>query len=156
MNFSSARTTYKVYEGTTDNDICGFTPKKPEDRPVKTYEKEVQLLRDDEIATYLDSTIVYPSVSYPKCSLFGSYLQIWPKKGLQQVTLTYLRQPNEVLWAFTTQNGRPVYDAANSVDIDAPDKAFNRIAMNVLSFLGISIREDQLFQYAELNKSKGV
>lgn len=156
LHFSSMRAIYKVYEGTTDNNICGYSPTDKENRPVKEYENDVKLVRDDELGDYLGSSIIYPSVSDPICTLYSSTVQIFPKKGIHRVKFTYLRQPNIPKWSYTVVNNRPVYDASNSVDIDAPEEAFNKIAMGALSFLGISIREPELVQYSEGMKSKGV
>jgi hypothetical protein len=156
LHFSSLRVVYKVYSGDKDSNICGYSPNNTETRPVITYEKNVNLVRDDEVATYLDSSIRMPTVEFPICTLFGEYIQIYPKKGIQDVFLTYLREPQTPVWGYIISNERPVYDSSSSIDIDAPEESFNKIAMGVLALLGISIREEQLIQYAEMNKIKGI
>jgi len=60
------------------------------------------------------------------------------------------------VWGYTLVNGRPVYDASLSTNIDAPEEAFNAIAMGTLSFIGINLREEELQNYAVSNKQQGI
>lgn len=117
----------------------------------KFVQKEVNIdvLRDSEIASVLSSSIVNPTTRYPVCAFYDTKIQFHPKT-LQKVIFTYLRTPAVPKWAYTLDaNNRPVYDAANSVDIESPDETMNEIAMRTLSYLGISIREASIVQYAE-------
>ena len=120
-----------------------------------TKEVDVKDMKDSEIGHILTSSIVNPTKRYPYCSFYDTYIQLYPK-DLGSVVFTYLRKPKDPKWAYTVSNGRPVYNPTNSVDIEAPEEAMNEIAVRILSFLGIHIREPQLVQYAELLKEKGV
>lgn len=115
----------------------------------------IEVVSDDELSLLLTSELVEPTVKYPVANIEGAYLKIYPTT-FQYVKMTYLRQPNTAKWSYTVQNNRPVYDPATSVDIDAPKEAFNTIAMMVLSFLGVSMRESDLVGYAEQSNAKGV
>lgn len=121
-----------------------------------TIEKPVKMYSDAEIGNVLDSKIVAPSTSYPAGLMENDHIKIWPSSPTQVVRMRYLRQPNKPEWAYTLVNNRPVYDAANSTDIDAPKEAFNSIAMGILGFLGVNLREQELTGYAETMKTKGV
>lgn len=122
---------------------------------VKEKKVDITIVRDDELSLRLNSELAPPTFEYPIAGIEGDYLQIYPE-NFQYVRMTYLRQPNTAKWAYTTVNGRPVYDPINSVDLDAPKEAFNMIAMGVLSFMGIYAREADLVGYAEQSKAKGV
>lgn len=119
-------------------------------------EVNINIMRDSEIGSVLSSNINNPTTRFPVCAFYDTYIQFYPKT-LQKVIFTYLRTPTIPVWAYTLDsNGRPVYDASNSVDIESPDVTQNRIAVKVLSYLGVSIREPQLIQYAEQQKATGI
>lgn len=120
-----------------------------------TNEVPVKIVSDGKLDKILESRIAPPSLEYPYANIQNSYFQIYPKT-FQYINITYLRQPLIANWGYTTQNGRPVYNPATSVDIDAPLESFNEIAMNLLSFFGITLREGELTQAVEALKDKGV
>ncbi len=124
-------------------------------KKVITREVDVENYKDAEIGKVGASQINPPTHRYPYYAFYDTYMEFAPK-DLGSVVMTYLREPKTPKWAYTTVNGRPVYDEANSVDIEAPNEAMNEIAMRTLSFLGIHIREPQLVQYAETLKAQGV
>lgn len=116
-------------------------------------ETNIDVLRDSEIAGVLSSSIEKPTTRYPVCAFYDTYIQFYPKT-LQKVIFTYLRTPTVPNWGYTLDaNNRPVFAQTggvngNSVDIEAPEDAQNDIALRTLEFLGISIREPVLVQYA--------
>jgi hypothetical protein len=126
-------------------------------------EVDVKAMKDSEIGHILTSQIVEPTRRYPYLAFYSDYIQFFPK-DLGQVTMTYLKKPEEPIWSYTLVNGRPVYDdtpydpvtGTGSRDVDAPDEAMNEIAFRMLSFLGMNIREPQLVQYSEQLKAQGV
>jgi len=121
---------------------------------LKSTEPTVDILRDNELGGVLSSSIVFPTETAPVCAFYSDHIQIHPKT-VKRVIFTYLRTPVIPVWAFTLVNNRPVYDASNSVDIEAPDEVQNEIAYRTLSYLGISIREAQVVQWAEAKKAAG-
>lgn len=122
---------------------------------ITTTQVPIQVISDDEWATLLSNPLVAPTTKYPIANMQNTYFSIAPP-AFQYINITYLRQPFTANWGYTTANNRPVYDPATSTDVDAPMESFNEIAMNVLSFLGISIREGELTQYAEAKANAGV
>lgn len=118
---------------------------------VKKNEVPVRPVSDDELSLVLDSNVNYPTLKYPVINESSEVLNIYPTT-FQYVHLTYFRQPVKPVWAYTTVNNRPVYDAVNSVDLEAPKDAFNEVAMRTLSLLGVNMREADLVQYAEAKK----
>jgi hypothetical protein len=123
-------------------------------KDIITKETDVTEIMDSEIGNILSSSIVPPTKRYPYCCYYSENVQFYPK-DLGKITFTYLREPTEPKWAYTLTNGRPVYDPANSVDLEAPESALNDIAMVALSYLGVHIREQELIQYSELQQQKG-
>jgi hypothetical protein len=127
-----------------------------EDGVLSSTERSVDVVRDNELGNRLNSKIIAPSEKSPICSFMNTYIQFYPK-GYRRAIVTYLKQPTVPVWAYTLDsNGRPVYDATASVDLEAPDATHNEIAMETLKLLGISIREPELYGFAEQMEVKGV
>lgn len=118
-------------------------------------EREIKLLRTNEVARRVNSTISPPTNKRPVAEMRDTYFKIWPKT-VQFIRFVYLRHPEAPVWGYTTTNNRPVYDASASTDIDAPKEAMNELVMIALSYIGINMREPELIQYAETMKDKGV
>lgn len=118
-------------------------------------EREIKLLRSNEVNRRVNSVINTPEQKRPVAEMRATYFKIWPS-DVQMVRFEYLRHPASPEWAYTTVNGRPVYDEENSTDIDAPLEAMNEITMIALSYIGINMREPELIQYAEAMKDKGI
>lgn len=103
----------------------------------------------------LSSNIVNPTRTTPMCVLKGSYMQFYPI-NIGPVFFPYLREPRQALWAYTIVNGRPVYDPANSVDLEWPDVNINSIIALAVSYIGISIKSEEISNYANTEYQKGV
>jgi len=119
---------------------------------------KVDIVNDNEISSFLGSSIYskrIKSKKYVIAAFYKDHIQIYPK-NIGVVDFTYLRKPITPYWAFTVVNGRPVYNSADSIDLEAPDEVVNEIVMMCASYLGINLREPQLIQYAEQMKQQGV
>ena len=110
---------------------------------------------DDEWHNYQPGKLLEATTDYPVFNFQSTTMRFLPK-DLGQVEFTYLRFPGTAAWGFTIVNDRQVYNPGTSVDIDAPKEAFNEIVMMAISFTGIRLREQEVVQYAELQKSQGV
>lgn len=122
---------------------------------IRSREVKIDVLTDAEFSNATESTIVNGTRRFPVCAYYDTFIQFEPK-DLQKVIFTYLRIPVTPKWAFTLDAGRPVYDAGNSVDIEAPDQVINEIAFNVLAFMGLSIRDQFIFQASKQFVAEGV
>lgn len=144
MHLSSLRVNY------TFTNSCGET---------KTVKKGVRIIDDSELSNFLDSSILHPSEKYPIAAIYDGYLQVFPE-SIQNVEITYLSRPNRPtdgeFWKFDITNGLPVFDTLNSTNLNWSDELFNEIAIRVLSFMGINLREANLTQYTELKKTQGI
>ena len=93
-----------------------------------------------------------PSKRFPKVTFRDTYLDVLPR-NITKLNFNYLRQPNECSWTYTIEDGEPVYDATNSIDLDAPHDAKNQIALLTLSELGINLRDVELINYSQTKES---
>jgi hypothetical protein len=103
----------------------------------------------------LSSQIVNPTRTTPMCVFKGSFIQFYPN-NIGPVFFPYLREPRQALWDYTIVNGRPVYNAATSVDLEWPDVNINAIIALACSYIGISIQSDVISQYASQTYQTGV
>lgn len=120
--------------------------------------KGVDIVRDNELSKFLGSHIYKKALrkkDYVMATVGADNITVYPN-DVQRVNFSYLRKQIDPVWAFTLQNGRPVYDPVNSVDLEAPDEVANEIIMMAASYLGINIREPELVNYSEMMKEQGV
>tara|TARA_R100000697_G_scaffold25983_1_gene34499 strand:+ start:6620 stop:7336 length:717 start_codon:yes stop_codon:yes gene_type:complete len=117
----------------------------------------VKIVDDSELSNYLDSSIVNPTAEYPIAAIYNGYVQVYPD-NLDGIDVTYLSRPRTPLWAFTvdTNTGMPDYDPVNSIDLNWSNELFNEIAIRVLSFVGVNLKDNTLSQYSELKKQQGI
>ena len=122
---------------------------------IRSREVKIDVLTDAEFSNATESSIVSGTRRFPVCAYYDTFIQFKPK-DLQKVIFTYLRLPVVPVWAFDVIDSRPVYNATDSVDIDAPEQVINEIAFNTLSFMGLSIREQAVYQASEQYVQRGV
>ena len=125
----------------------------------------VKLLDDSEVGHIVNSALTPPTAFQPIAYIVGDNINLL---GVGNAVLTYLRRPVKPEWNyFTDADGNPIddvgnvitypfHDAATSIDLEFPDETFNEIAIRILSFVGINLRENQLSQYTELKKQQGI
>ncbi len=123
---------------------------------IKNHTVTVRPVDDSELSYILGSSIVYPDEKHPVLAFYQEGVQYHPKT-ISAVDFVYLRRPIQPLWAFTTDaNGRPVYDVFTSVNLEWPEQVFNEIAVRILAFVGVNLREGELTQYSEGKRQTGI
>ena len=117
----------------------------------------VKIVDDSELSNYLDSSIVNPTQEYPIAAIYNGYVQVYPE-NLDGIEVTYLSRPIKPEWAWTVNQslGIPEYDDANSTNLNWSDELFNEIAIRVLSFMGVNLKDNTITQYSELKKQQGI
>tara|TARA_R100000664_G_C2749112_1_gene136506 strand:- start:258 stop:1031 length:774 start_codon:yes stop_codon:yes gene_type:complete len=116
----------------------------------------VRPVDDSELSYLLQSSIVRPDEKNPVLTFYQEGVQYHPK-NLGAVDFVYLRRPIKPEWSFNlNSNGRPEYDPVSSVDLEWPEQVFNEIAVRILSFVGVNLREGELTQYSEGKRQTGI
>ena len=161
LHFSSASSSYVDVEfdrGTTTEDCPGCN----KDTSVGTTSSNVvsktvsiRPVDDSELSNLLSSSIVQPTLGFPVLTFYQEGVQYHPI-SINTVDFVYLRKPITPIWAYTVVDNRPVYDAPNSIDLEWPTQVLNEIAIRVLSFIGINLRENDLAQYSEGKRQTGI
>jgi len=114
----------------------------------------IEVIDKDKEASRLASAIVTPTRSYPIAVFENTFIQVYPA-GISNIKFPYLRYPKEALWASNTVNNRPVYDPANSVDLEWEDLVVNDIIMQALKSIGISIKDADVMNFANTESMQG-
>jgi len=114
--------------------------------------KEINIIKDSELAVLTSSQINYPTHKHPVAVLRAKDFELYPS-SIHRAKLDYIREPLTPEWKYTMVSERPVYDSANSIDVDAPPKAFIEISMIALEYMGIHIRENELIQFAAMQEN---
>ena len=161
LHFSSASSSYVDVEfdrGTTSEDC----PDCNKDTSTGTVSSDVisktvsiRPVDDSELSNLLSSSIVQPSLGFPVLTFYQEGIQYHPI-SINTVDFVYLRKPIKPEWAYTLVDNRPVYDSVNSIDLEWPVQVLNEIAIRVLSFIGINLRENDLAQYSEGKRQTGI
>ncbi len=113
----------------------------------------VREVSSNELGELLMSQVAPATNKYPAMCYYDTYMQFAPK-NLKAIQFDYLRSPAIPVWAYTVVNNRPVYDAANSVDLEVKDQYQNEIVAMMASYYGINISSAMVVQYAQEMKAE--
>jgi hypothetical protein len=129
---------------------------------------EVEILTDAQFSSRLGKEITAPTYKNPVCTFYDGFIQFAPK-NLQFVDFVYLRKPVTPYldyyldtvtdsYIFVDENILNLGTGVLSLttELDWAEDVHQDIINNLLSRIGINIRENQLLQYAEMLKAKGV
>ena len=70
--------------------------------------------------------------------------------------IIYLRKPTNMVWAYTTVSGRPVYDSLLSVQPLWSDVDMNEIMYLALSYIGVNLKDQEVSQFANMKTQTGL
>ncbi len=120
--------------------------------------RSVERIDDDKWANRLASSIKKPTKKYPVCIFYDKDYVLYEPKDLGRVKFTYIKLITPPFWNYyidvTTEV--PIYNPTGTIDIALPEILLNDLARMILGYMGINLREQELTQYAELIKTKGV
>jgi hypothetical protein len=75
--------------------------------------------------------------------------------GNGSAVLTYVKDAPQIVWAYTTVSGRPVYDSASSVQPVWDNVDLLEIIARALKLIGLNLQDGQLEQYANQVTQQG-
>jgi len=118
---------------------------------------EAEKVSVGKINLLLNSPLTTPNVSYPSYTLSQGIVTVYPStiNGVNSIKATYFSYPKTPKWTFTTlTNGEPVFNQSQPdyQDFELPLEDEYKLAMKILQYCGISIREQQVVQYAMIQE----
>ena len=111
-------------------------------------DKEVQAIQRNELAQMNMSTITKPSTYFPVYLYEKGYIIIYPQSITSNITISYLRKPNDVVWNFSSATGYYVYDATTSVDFELDISEQSTVILEILKYAGVTIKDPTIIQAA--------
>jgi hypothetical protein len=116
------------------------------DTIITTAFNRVRFVQQDALYSYYNSQID-PIATNPIYLLEPTGFQFYPVT-LGSAILTYVKDAPEIIWAYTTVNGRPVYSSGTSVQPVWDNVDLLEIIARALKLIGLNLQDGQVQQYA--------
>lgn len=110
---------------------CGavfYTEQTTANKKYHVYENEIKFIPPDKISGRRQSAMLTPNKYAPIFTMYSNLVRFAPA-NIGQVTLDYLKTPQQANWAYTIQNGIPVYNPTGSIDLEWDEVLLDNIAM---------------------------
>lgn len=120
-----------------------------------TYLRKVPILNDLQYGEAVSRVSTAPDEMFPVCNRQATYIQFNPILT-GNLSMTYLRMPVKPVWALDTTGGFYGYDAVNSVQLEWDDINIIDIITIALGDIGIPTKNEEVYQYAENLKERGI
>lgn len=114
---------------------------------------EADKVTDAKITMLSVSSLTTPSNTFPAYTQIGEVMKMYPTNiaGYGAVQAFYFRYPKPPKWTYTTiLGGEPVFDQTQPdyQDFELPQEDEYKLAVKILAYCGISIREIEVTQFA--------
>lgn len=118
-------------------------------------ERWVEMVTDSELIQRLQSSIKPPSVFFPVASWNDLGFRAYPEQ-VTRINLKYLKYPRTPVRGFTVlANDETEYDAATSVQVEWPDALMPTFAARVAKWVGVNLREEELYAWMDKRVKEG-
>lgn len=105
----------------------------------------IQVIRQSELGLRLSSQIKSPTHDYPICVFHNNEIRFYPQ-DIGDVSLTYLKIPNEPEWGYDLENNRPVFSEAKTTELEVGWDLIPNIIYRMCQYLGIQVKRLDLTQ----------
>jgi hypothetical protein len=114
---------------------------------------EFEKVTEGKISSLNYSNLTKPTLTYPAYTITETSMNVYPEtiKGYGAVKATYFRFPKDPKWTYISlTGGEPSFDQSQPdyQDFELPLEDEYKLAMKILQYCGISIRETQVAQFA--------
>jgi hypothetical protein len=113
-----------------------------------------KVLKGPELNNLINSKINMPTTTYPIYTKIGSGFRVFPKVPTTptgySLELFYIRTPKTPKWSYINVDGNPMYNsgALDKQDIELDESLFAEFIIKVLSYCGLSIKEQDVVAVA--------
>jgi hypothetical protein len=118
-------------------------------------ERNIDILSDKEYADITTSVLKKPDAFFPVCNMQATFIRFAPKLT-SGINIAYLRLPIKPFWKVIDNDGFYEYDHSNSVNLEWDDINIIDIIVIMLGDLGIPLNSQNIVQYSQNLKEKGV
>jgi len=119
----------------------------------------VEIVSRKDVNQILRSSLVKPSIEYPIALVSRSnnedkkVISVFPEY-ISEIAVNYYLYDNEPKWSYVTVAGKPVYNSVNSTQFRISSRVHGELVVKILEYLGVTIREADLVQYAQSSEIK--
>lgn len=115
---------------------------------------EVEKVTHSKITMLNNSILTSPNTIYPAYTTEGALMDVFPESinSIGRVRCQYVRYPQEPKWTYLSlTNGEPVFDPSQPdyQDFELALDSENDLILKILQYAGVSIREAQIYQFAQ-------
>ena len=135
------------------NDVSTPTVQKTTPKAQTKYYPLV-FMSDEQFNWAMNSVKRYPTTQFPIARMQSGAIEISPA-SITELEFSYIRYPKKPFWNSTSVNGQSTYTPNGSQDIELPDICGTEVVLAMLDKLGISIREQQIVNWADRARQKG-
>lgn len=115
----------------------------------------IKIVGLDRWASYANSLIDTPTIEYPIAKESDGTYVFLPATGIVSPKVSYLKFPATAIWNYTVVSNRPTYNPTGSVNLEWDETQILNIVMRAISLMGISIKDQQVVNYAEQQRMMG-
>jgi len=113
-------------------------------------DREVEMLDHGDLTRRRNSELNPPSGEFPCGVIQSGGIRIFNTGGPSVgglLRLTYISEPTAPNWAFTIVNNVEIYNASSSTNFVLPESTHKELAHRILSYIGVSLREQNIVEY---------
>jgi len=118
-------------------------------------ERPFRIMSDLEFQECSASVVTKPSIYFPICKIVGDNIAVEPSKDIP-IHLSYLRLPKRPVTVVIDNDGFYEIDTDNSIDLEWDDINIIELITLILGDMGITLNSQNVAQYSENLKNKGV
>ena len=119
----------------------------------------VDIVEPKDVAHVLRSNLVKPSFEYP-IALIGKSgenevkkISVFPEE-ISSVLVYHYSYDNKPTYGYVTIAGKPVFNFSTSAQLKISSRCHGEVVVKILEYLGVTIREAEIVQYAQANEIK--
>jgi len=108
-----------------------------------------QYAQRNELRQILLSPLTQPTTNFPIYLYENNLFYVYPTSIQADITISYLKTPSDIQWAFTTgAQGQYLYNAAGSTDFELDISEQTEIILRILAYAGVIIQDPTIIQVA--------
>ena len=108
-----------------------------------------QYVQPNELRQLLLSPLTQPTENFPIYTYVENVVKVYPSTINDDISISYLKKPNNVVWGFTTNTvGAFIYAVGTSVQFELDVTDQDELIMRILAYAGVIIQDPTIIQTA--------
>ena len=108
-----------------------------------------QYVQPSELRQLLLSPLTQPTENFPIYTYVEDVVKVYPNTITNDISISYLKKPNNVVWGFTTNSvGAFIYAVGTSIQFDLDVTDQDELIMRILAYAGVIIQDPTIIQTA--------